>query len=292
MGRFEDLKRAYKRGGLGGVWRHTVGRGVKGWKAAVRWAGWNVRVAAYQAGAAKRKREQAVADLHNLAEEIAEEQHQRARAEQHLKDELKKPRRDQNEIEHLRLKIRQCTQRLERLRERVAEKRTARAHAIASAHHAAARRAWAIKARTVYRRRLKKAKRRADQNGGQVEWQDWMANGRNPNIVSAVKAEVAIAVVRFGCAVSSLWRSYVIPQSNPGSYHGPNVNPGKAGDLVGARMAEYQRDVYNRRRGDGDLLELFGPSNGECLKYGAALFLAEGTFLENLHDSHTHVAAQ
>jgi hypothetical protein len=289
--RVRRLQRIHQREGLGGVWRATVGRGVKGWKTATKWAGWNIRVAVYMLGKAKHQREAAVEDLHRLADEIVEEQQQRQRAEQHLEAELKKPDRDQREIERLRSKIRECTSRLERLRDRVHEKQTQKTKAIAAAHHAIQRRKWAVKARTIYRRRLKKAKQRAEETG-KAEWEPWMANGANANVVQAVKDEVAIAVVKFGCAVSSLWRAVVIALSNPNSWHGPNVNPGKAGDLVGDRMDEYQEDVFERRRGDPDLLESFGPINDLCLKNGIPLTLAEGDFLETLHDSHEHVACQ
>lgn len=149
---------------------------------------------------------------------------------------------------------------------------------------------WAAK-KTIYRRRWRRAKKHLNQTG-KAKWEDWMANGHPTNIVPAVKDELAIAVVKFGCVVTSTYRAYVIPQSNPNSYHGPNVSPGKAGDVAGAKMVAYQEDVYARRQGDSNLLELFGPRNDRCLKYGQPLTLGEGTFLENLHDSHVHVAAQ
>jgi hypothetical protein len=288
--RVRRLQRIHQREGLGGVWRATIGRGVKGWKTAVKWAGWNVRVASYMLGRAKRKREAAVEDLHRLADEIVDEHTKREKARAEIERELKRPDPNQIKVDRLRREVRDRTAHIGRLRKRVGEKRTQKAKAIAAAHHAAQRRKWAVKARTIYRRRLKKAKQRAEETG-KAEWEPWMANGANANVVQAVKDEVAIAVVQFGCAVSSLWRSVVIPQSNPSSYHGPNVNPGKAGDLVGDRMDEYQKDVHERRRGDPDLLESFGPINGLCLKNGVPISLAEGTFLEQLHDSHEHVAA-
>lgn len=162
--------------------------------------------------------------------------------------------------------------------------------AAARAEHLPRRvRFWAAK-KTVYRRKWKRAKKRLEQDG-KVGWEDWMANGRSLNFTAAAKAEAAIAVVRFGLTVTSTYRATVIPQSNPNSYHGPNVSPGKAVDVAGGRMTDYQRDVYSRRRGDGGLLELFGPDNGANLKYGQPISLGEGTFLEQLHDSHVHVAA-
>lgn len=149
---------------------------------------------------------------------------------------------------------------------------------------------WAKK-HTVYRRKWKRAKRRLEQIG-ETGWEDWMANGHSLNFTQAAKDEAAIAVVKFGCAVTSTYRAYVLSTSNPNSYHGPNTSPGKAVDVAGSQMTAYQHDVFSRRRGDGNLLELFGPDNSTNLKYGGQIYLGEGTFLENLHDTHTHVAAQ
>jgi hypothetical protein len=152
-------------------------------------------------------------------------------------------------------------------------------------HKLARARFWAAK-RTVYRKKWKRAKKRLE-----PRWEDWMANGRSLNFNAAAKQEAAIAVVTFGCAVTSTYRATVIPQSNPNSYHGPNVSPGKAVDVAGARMGVYQQDVFSRRKGDSSLLELFGPINHLGLKNGSQVTLGEGSFLEDLHDSHVHVAA-
>jgi hypothetical protein len=149
--------------------------------------------------------------------------------------------------------------------------------------------AFWTKKHTIYRRKYRAALKRQRERK-KPKWEPWMANGRNANVNAAVKREVAIAVVKFGCAVSSLYRATVIPQSNPNSYHGPNVNPGKAGDLVGGGMLAYQRDFYKRRKGDPRALELFGPANSLWLKNGQPTSGAEGSFLEQLHDSHTHIA--
>lgn len=142
---------------------------------------------------------------------------------------------------------------------------------------------WNVVKRTKYRQKLREARRRLD-----PKWEPWMANGANAYVTDAVKQEMAIAVVTYDLAVTSLYRATVIPQSNPNSYHGPNTRPGRAGDVAGARMTEYQRNVFTRRR--GNCAESFGPDNAANLKYGAPYYLPEGSFLENLHDSHVHVA--
>lgn len=148
-----------------------------------------------------------------------------------------------------------------------------------------------VKKRTIYARKWRRAKKRLEQSG-EAKFEPWMLNGHSANITAGARAELAIAVVKFGCACTSSYRATVIPQSNPNSWHGPNVSPGKAVDVAGGGMVAYQRDAYNRRRGDANLLELFGPDNSSNLRYGQTYYLAEGTFLENLHDSHTHVACQ
>jgi hypothetical protein len=158
------------------------------------------------------------------------------------------------------------------------------------AHRRLKRARWWAAKRTIYRRRLKRARKAA--GAGKVEWHPYMANGSNPLVIQAVKDEMAIAVVRFGLAVTSLYRATVIPQSNPNSYHGPNVRPGKAGDAAGpmSKMLAYQRDAFIRGRGQANFLEVFGPSNAEWLRNGQVDPEPEGTFLENLHDTHVHVA--
>ena len=148
---------------------------------------------------------------------------------------------------------------------------------------------WAKK-RTVYRKKWKRAKKHLEETG-EAKFESWMLNGHSANITQGAKDELAIAVVKFGCTCTSSYRAYVIPQSNPNSWHGPNVSPGKAVDVAGSNMTAYQHDVYSRRQGDTSLLELFGPDNSTNLRYGQPYYLADGTFLENLHDSHTHVAA-
>lgn len=159
-------------------------------------------------------------------------------------------------------------------------------------HHRYNRAKFWAKKKTVYRRKWRRAKKHLAETGEAV-WEDWMANGHPLNFSRAAKAEAAIGVLQYGLTVTSTWRATVLPQSNPASFHGPNVNPGKAVDLAGPwdKMVEYQGGVFNRRKGDPKLLELFGPANALWLKYGQPTTGAEGTFLEDLHDSHVHVAA-
>jgi hypothetical protein len=73
----------------------------------------------------------------------------------------------------------------------------------------------------------------------------------------------------------------------PGSYH--SYRPGRAVDMAGTRdhMVEFQRQCYaNPAR----YREVFGPANRLCVKNGVRIRLAEGSGLENQHDSHVHVA--
>jgi hypothetical protein len=55
-------------------------------------------------------------------------------------------------------------------------------------------------------------------------------------------------------------------------------------------MSQFQQAEYERNKGNSNCLELFGPINNLWLKYGATIAGAEGTPLENLHDTHVHGA--
>jgi hypothetical protein len=167
--------------------------------------------------------------------------------------------------------------------------RRRRKHRSDAAKEAAkAKRQWWIKRHTVYRRKYKKAKRKykKSKNKNTGHWQSWMANGRNDYVVPAVKDFLARGVLGYGLYVTSMRRTYVPPGGSSTSYH----LQGKAGDIAGSRMADFQRSEYSRNLGNGNCLELFGPDNAKNLKYGRSLYLAEGTGLENLHDTHVHGA--
>ena len=101
-------------------------------------------------------------------------------------------------------------------------------------------------------------------------------------LTPAAKAAIAIGVLKFGLWVSSTYR----PET-PGSHHAED--PTRGGDLAGEwdNMIRYQRWLYENHL--SALLELYGPNNTLCADNGAPAPQAEGTFNENLHDSHDHV---
>jgi hypothetical protein len=101
-------------------------------------------------------------------------------------------------------------------------------------------------------------------------------------LTPAAKAAIAIGVIRFGLWVSSTYR----PET-PGSHHAED--PTRGADLAGEwdSMIAYQRWLYRNHL--GAMLELYGPHNTLCADNGQPAPQAEGSFNENLHDSHDHV---
>lgn len=163
-----------------------------------------------------------------------------------------------------------------------------RAHA-ARSRHVWKRYRWWMAKNTVYRKKLKAARRRAKKRA--PKWEPWMANGCDDRVTAGVKAYCARAVVLYDCTVTSLARTYVPPGGSTTSYHLLTIyNPAKAGDVAGSRMADFQRAEYKRQEGKANCLELFGPDNDKWLKNGQHMAIAEGDPLETLHDTHCHGA--
>lgn len=114
-------------------------------------------------------------------------------------------------------------------------------------------------------------------------WDPRMCNGHPTNvsrgtrrfIMRAVAAGLHITATSNGRHSQSSFHYYV---------------PVGAADAVGTyeQMVKFQRREhrYHGRR----YRELFGPDNNSCRKNGRPITLGEGTFLENLHDSHVHGA--
>lgn len=163
----------------------------------------------------------------------------------------------------------------------IAEKQYRRADR--TAKRATAKAKWWMKRKTVLRRKLKAAKRKAIPS-----YEPWMANGYNDQVTPAVKAFVARGVVKYDLYVTSMRRTHVPPGGSSTSYH--MAYPGKAADLAGAKMAQFQLSEWERNKGKSTCLELFGPDNNACLKHGVSMSMPEGSALETLHDSHVHGA--
>jgi hypothetical protein len=100
-------------------------------------------------------------------------------------------------------------------------------------------------------------------------------------LTPAAKAVVAIGVLKFGLWVSSTFR----PET-PGSHHAED--PTRGADLAGEwdDMVRFQRWLYENHL--PHILELYGPDNRLCADNGRPAPQAEGSFNENLHDSHDH----
>lgn len=222
----------------------------------------------------RERRDEAVARLHDLHDEFTAIAEQR----QELADKPSTPDRE--------AKLTELHKRQVALQKKIDSKDTERDKATARAHELVERQKWFIKRKTVLRKKLKKARQEAQ--NGQPRYEAWMANGYDDNVVPGVKEFIARGVVRFDLVCTSLHRTYVPPGGSTTSYH---LNtPGRAGDIAGSRMSEFQTSEFNRGKGSAGYLELFGPINYQWLKYGGVTGGGEGTPLENLHDTHVHGA--
>lgn len=111
----------------------------------------------------------------------------------------------------------------------------------------------------------------------------WMLNGRPGNVNRRVKRTIRRAV-NAGLYVTSTTGG----RHASTSYH----YTGNAVDVSGPwhKMVAFQRAEHRRGLGRSGYLELFGPDNFAGLKNGRRITLGEGSWLEQLHDSHVHIA--
>jgi hypothetical protein len=282
----DTIQRIYEEDGLDDLWHWAKGH-TERWAALREWADNKVHVFDHELDASRERREKAEQALDELGDQVADlseriAQNREQIAEVQLQEEVNEER-----LARLRGREQSLIEERQALNGRIDSRETREHKVVLRAENAKKeKKAW-IERKIIYHKEWEEAKRRE-----KPEWKDFMASGHPLNFSAAAKAEAAIAVVKFDCVVTSTFRSTVIADSNPNSFHGPNVNPGEAVDVAGARMSAYQKDVFDRRRGDSHLLELFGPTNNVALKNGAPTSLAEGTSLENIHDTHVHVAAE
>ena len=112
-------------------------------------------------------------------------------------------------------------------------------------------------------------------------WDRAFLNGRAGNVNRATRLFIMRAY-RAGLRVTSTTGG----KHAATSYH----YSGRAADVAGRHvdMVAFQRAEHTRR--GRRYLELFGPDNDSCRKNGRPITLGEGSFLENLHDSHVHGA--
>lgn len=233
----------------------------------------------------RERKERAVRNLHHIHDDILEKREQLGQIRKNIDEQKKKKDPNWERIRELEDNQKAVVKRLSELTKKLDSKEVKRDRLVARAHRYAEARKWWIKRRTKLRKKLKKAREKSQQ-GGQPQYQSWMANGHPDNVNQEVKNFIARGVVNYGLYCTSLYRNYVPPGGSTTSYH----LQGRAGDIAGSRMTEFQISEYNRNLGNSGCLELFGPDNSRNLKYGNSLYLAEGSGLENLHDTHVHGA--
>jgi len=281
----ETIQRIYEKDGLDDLWHWAKGHTDR-WEALKEWAENKVHVFDHQLESSRERRENAEEALDELADQAADLSERIVQNREEIAEAQDQEEVDEERLARLRERKQSLIDEREALKERIESRETVEHKAVLRAENAKKeKKAW-IERKIIYRKEWEEAKRRE-----KPEWKDFMASGHPLNFSAAAKAEAAIAVVKFDCHVTSTFRSTVIAGSTASSNHGPNINPGKAVDVAGARMSAYQKDVFDRRRGDSHLLELFGPTNTVALKNGGAISLAEGSDLETIHDTHVHVAA-
>jgi hypothetical protein len=129
------------------------------------------------------------------------------------------------------------------------------------------------------------ASRRRKLSAGKVDASDFKNEMTGSHefhtLTRSAKAVVAIGILKFRLWVSSTYR----PET-PGSHHAEN--PTRGADLAGEwdDMVRFQRWLYENHL--EHILELYGPDNQLCADNGVPAPQAEGSFNENLHDSHDH----
>jgi len=141
-----------------------------------------------------------------------------------------------------------------------------------------------VKRRTIYARKYRRAKARHD--GGDPDFETWMANGcPTSGVHQSVLDFIARAVVRYGLYTTATTNGVHAATS----WH----YSGHAADVAGAwdKMVACQKAEYARGQGNAGVYELFGPDNGDWLKNGAHMYIAEGDPLESMHDTHVHRAS-
>jgi hypothetical protein len=114
----------------------------------------------------------------------------------------------------------------------------------------------------------------------------WMLNGHPGNITIPVK-RVIVRGINHGLVVTSTTDGGHATTS----FH--FVKPkGKAVDMAGPGVEaeiEFQRDLI-KHNGAARFNEIFGPDNFANVKNGQRITLVEGSGLEQMHDTHIHVA--
>lgn len=102
-------------------------------------------------------------------------------------------------------------------------------------------------------------------------------------------------------AIRRAQRGHLVVTSTSGGTHAPtsyhfvekavDLASWSRPDMVRFQRAEYMRSEDRRKRTGRPLwTELFGPDNNLCISRGKPVTLAEHSALEDLHDTHVHLA--
>lgn len=273
----------YEQQGLDALWEWAKGKPDR-FKALMQFAQGEVRDLKRDLDHEREAVQEARDDLHKLGDKIVEVR----KVKRDHEEKLAEAKTDERKAQ-LQSAIRDADRELEKLLTELGKTETRKKRAKVAAHDAKQEKKVWLERKVIYRETWEKIKKRQQDKGGgyeNAEWDDSMAHGLNTNVTAFVKKVLAWGYLDFDLYITSMRRDYVPAGGSTTSYH----LVGKAGDIAGARMAEFQKAVYEKFRGNPAILELFGPDNSLNLKYGSPLYLAEGSALENLHDTHVHVA--
>jgi hypothetical protein len=285
----KDVQKAFKKDGLKGVWRWAVDGAYTRWRTARKWAGKNLSEARRRFKAAKDRFQHANAAIKTHKAKAKELEKRERTLEAKLKAALGTPQEDA-----LRAQLVEVRGDRARVRREITQLRKDRNRTLDTKRHFADRVQNWVRVHVIYRRKWKKARKRHQEQeqeqpgSSQPSFEPWMANGKNYwDANQWAKDFVARAVVIDGNYCTSMARTYVPPGGSSTSYH-LVWNGGKAADV--GPMSTTQVREFNRGKGSGQYYELFGPINSQWLKFGSVISGAEGSALEQLHDTHTHGA--
>jgi hypothetical protein len=288
----KDVQRAYKQGGLKGVWRYVTNGAYTRWRAARNWSARKIRVT--------RRRFRAARDRFqhfNSAIKSHKEKRDRLQSQQKQLNRALDRATSEERRQEVRKRLDNVVKEKDQVLREIKELRKDRNRTFDRKRHLADRATAWVRAHIVYRSRWRKAKKRhqeqQQQGGGgssQPTFEPWMANGRNWQDANQWSRDfVARAVVIDGNYCTSMARTFVPPGGSTTSWH-LVWNGGKAADV--GPMAATQSREFNRGKGNAKYFELFGPNNYQWLKYGSVISGTEGSGLEQLHDTHTHGAGE
>ena len=283
----EEIERIYEDKGLDALWDWAKGHPGR-WKGLKKWAAAEAKRLSRELDAKRERIDRIEDELHELDDAIVDFRARLLDNERRLKKAIDEG--DEKRIRQLESRGEELEREKQKLRARLDHKETKEKRIEAAAHKTKReKKAW-IERKVIYREQWEKAKKRQKDKGGgfdAAEWEDWMGHGLDARVTPLVKKIIAWGILDYDLVATSLRRNFVPPGGSTTSFH----LQGRAGDIAGSRVTEFQQAAYEEFKGNAAVMELFGPTNHLGLKFGTPLALAEGTALETLHDTHVHVAA-